>query len=174
MGVPDEDGPEAELPGRELSVSPHPIVERDGFQFYEITRYSPSGEWKSYKPVDHHTAVGNSHALTTDDRRRRAAASLARDANAERKLVRAMEYEEKVYSKLEAVAQLQALIVDLANDPDQSPSREEMEKLRLGLAASESILNRALGKPKSQADINISHSVADQIAQADADWIIDD
>lgn len=167
MGSPGEQRGEADVQ-RSVEKSIHPIVVQDGIEFYAITRYHGSNKWIDYQPVEG-WAVGSGtyHPISPATH---AKAALSRKHAAERKAARAMAYEERVYAALESVASLQENIINLANDPDSQPAREEMEKLRLGLAAGESILNRALGKAVTKIDGDVRHSVSDEIATIEAEW----
>lgn len=97
-----------------------------------------------------------------------------REAAIVRKNRRRAEYEDKVGAALENIANLQSSIIDLANDPDSRATKEHMEKLRLGLTASEQILNRVLGKPVTQVEANVTHSVVDEMAELAAEWVVED
>jgi hypothetical protein len=167
----------AEGTERSEAVAPegvkHPIVEKDGIKFYEIKRYTNSGEeYLSYQPVDG-PPVG--HGLVdVGSERIQAAAALGREAAMQRKARRASEYEEKVYEQLDNVAKLQSYLISVALDSGAELDRSEMEKLRLGLQAGESILNRALGKAVTKIDADVRHSVADEIAEIEAEWVTEE
>ena len=172
MGTPGTGGDESSEERTGLTPSIHPIVEKDGFRFYEITRYGKHGEYKQYMQVDgpwegHGSPDRSDPAL-------RARLALGRQSALQAKARRAEDYEDKVYGALESVAKLQTDIVSLALDPSSQPDRETMEKLRLGLAASESILNRALGKAVTKIDADVKHSVADEIAEIEAEWVVEE
>jgi hypothetical protein len=150
----------------------HPIVEKDGVEFYEITRYSPKGQWVDYQPVNGDW-TGNG-SIPSNSPVVQAKAKLGKEQSALRKAERAMAYEDRVYKALDDVANLQTRIIELANDEGVELDKNQMEKLRLGLAAGESVLNRALGKAVTKIDAEVKHSVADEIAEIEANWTIDE
>ena len=170
LGVGAEGGERGEAPARRRLN--HPIVERNGVEFYAITRYHGDREWIDYQPVEGDW-MGNGVADVKSPVLR-AKMALGRDARNKQKAERAFEYEDRVYAALDSVANLQRKIVDLANDEGVELDKLEMEKLRLGLAAGESILNRALGKAVTKIDADVTHNVADQIATIDAEWEIEE
>jgi hypothetical protein len=169
LGAAGSERTETESP-RGVAKYNHPIIERDGVRFYAITRYNgKKGDWIDYQPVDGDWSGNGS--IPSDSPVVRAKAQLAREDAAQRKAQRAIAYEDRVYEALESVASLQTHIVNLANDAGAVLDKGEMEKLRLGLAAGESILNRALGKAVTKVDMDVTHSTADQIAEIEAEWV---
>ena len=151
------------------SSPPHPIVEKDGIKFYEITRYGHNRTYLDYQPVES-PQTGNG-TRTFADPVVQAKAQLTRAQSGQVKAQRADEYEAKVFGLLDNVASLQQRILNAALDSSTELDRAEMEKLRLGLAAGESILNRALGKAVTKVDMDVTHNTADEIALTEAEWV---
>lgn len=169
LGAEGGVGGEAEAGRGELEKPPrHPIVEQDGYQFYEVTCYSREGKsWIRYMPAD-------PAPRKMPPAMQAAMMKLARAHAAERKAIMAMSYEDQVYDALESVAALQKKIIDLSSDDSIELDRAKMEKLRLGLQAGESVLNRALGKAVTKIDADVKHSAADQMATIDAEWSVEE
>lgn len=160
------------LERKRLEDAGHTIVEKDGHLFYEITLYGKKGPWKDYQPVVGSWSGNGSRDFA--DPAHQAKAQLGRQSAMERKARRAADYEDKIYEQLDNVAKLQSYIVSAALDSGAELDRTEMEKLRLGLQAAESLLNRALGKAVTKVDMDVTHSVADDIATIEAEWTIDE
>ena len=107
-------------------------------------------------------------SLATKEGQKRAAQGRAQAL--ERKRLRREAYEETVSGMLGQVAELQKRIVEISNDPSIEVARSEMEKFRLGLTASEMILNRVLGKPTTHVEANVSHGIAEEMMRVADEW----
>lgn len=154
---------------------PYPIVDFKGKKFYAIQRYG-SGRDTAYTEYREVGAPlqgnGTVPAITSD--KSSELAELRRSDSLQRKTERRKVYEEAVYDALSDVAKLQIDIVGLANDPSAVMDHDEIAKAKLGLQAAESILNRALGKPVTKIDAEVSMSVADSMLSMAEDWVIED
>lgn len=166
VGAEERDGTEAAAAPALRNL---PIVEKDGIKFYEVKRYGRNNSWVEYQPVDGDWSGSGTVDISSPTVRAKAA--LAREAALDRKVEYARSYEERVYGQLERVADLQAFIVSAALDAGTELDRAEMEKLRLGLQAAESILNRALGKAVTKIDADVRHTTSDEISIAEAEWV---
>lgn len=162
--------------GKEIESSPgtinHPIVVRDGIEFYAVTRYGNKGEWVEYMPV-HGPNMGNGTYDSFATSVGQAKQALAREAAVQRKEQRREAYEDAVNDLLSDVAKLQKKIVSIGLGKEEA-SREDLEKMRLAVQTSEQVLNRALGRPVSRIEADVNHSVSDQMMTIDADWVVEE
>lgn len=81
-------------------------------------------------------------------------------------------YEERVLAALDQVAGLQESVIGMASDPECRVDALEAGKIRLGLQAADSILNRALGKPVTRIDAEITQNVAEEMMSIAEGWSI--
>lgn len=163
------------LPEEFSEESIHPIVSYQGNRFEKIERYgnTPGKTWFEYRLIGAPPMGNGTGTMLTAD----ALAShreLQRSDALQRKSERRRVYEEQVYDALASVAELQTRLVDIANDADAEVSASQAVKFRLGLQACESILNRALGKPVTKIDAEITQTVADEMLEIVEGWVVDE
>jgi hypothetical protein len=159
----------------EREGEPYPVVVYKGKEFHAITRYG-NGKRKPYTeyreigaPLAGHGVIP--HNSTNDDTE---LIELRRSDILARKAERRKVYEEAIYDSLRDVAQLQVGLINAANDPSVMLDYSEIAKAKVGLQAAESILNRALGKPVTKIDAEISMSVADTMMEVAEGWVVDE
>ena len=92
----------------------------------------------------------------------------------EAKAARREHYENAVSEQLGHIAALQAMVIQITSDTENLLSPAQMSQFALGLKASEQVLNRALGKPVSHVEATHTHTIAEAMATADDDWIVED
>ena len=97
-------------------------------------------------------------------------AKLASRKNQAMKAERQRAFEEKLSGKLDDVAKLYASIIELANDPEVEISEQQMRAMKLGLTASEQLLNRYLGKPVAHIEAQVTAGISEAMAQELDDW----
>lgn len=182
-GGRSEHGTEAESEGKPVSDmvpferegEPYPIVRYKGKEFYAITRYGNG----SKKPYTEYREIGAplSGNGTMVPITRDSATELNELRVSElrkRKDDRRKAYEESVVGALDDVANLQLSILRAASDPHSDLTYDDIAKAKLGLQAAEAILNRALGKPVTKIDADVTTNVNDEMMEMVDGWVIEE
>jgi hypothetical protein len=159
----------------EREGEPYPIVRYKGKEFYAVQRYGNGSNtaYTEYREVGA-PLQGNGTIPPITSSKSTELAELRRSDSLIRKTERRKVYEEAVYDALADVAKLQIDLVRMANDPSVDMDHGEVSKARIGLQAAESILNRALGKPVTKIDAEVSMSVADQMLDIAEGWVVEE
>lgn len=153
----------------------YPIVSFKGKEFYAIKRYGNGSNtsYTEYREVGAPLQGNGTYTAITPSTSTELS-ELRRGDLLQRKTDRRKAYEDAVYGALDEVARLQLSILGAASDPHADMGYEDIQKAKLGLQVAESILNRALGKPVTKIDAEVSMSVADEMMEVVEGWVVDE